>query len=123
MTTVSPAATAWIDDTSTATDGGGAQSGDVKAFMYRPPAPVPAGIPHTVNTSCGKINFADIHPGGGQAVQGAGPDGSSAPAAVPAACGNGGLSAGDEVLEYLLFNQPICIGTTPMPPPPRPDGG
>ena len=76
------------------------------------------------NLACGKVDVSDIHPGGGQALQGANSNGSSAPAAVPAACDGGPLSPGDEALEFLVFNQTECVHQpTLMPPPPPPDGG
>jgi hypothetical protein len=69
---------------------------------------------------CGKIHVMDIHPGGGQAFQGTS-DGATSPAApVPAACDGGPLSAGEEALEYLLFDETACVATeAPMPPPPN----
>ena len=109
VTTVSSIASAWIADTSTAD--GGVPAGDVKAFTAR--TPLDAG---GINT-CGAIHFADIHPGGSQAVQGESADGSST-STVPAACPVRDLSAGEKLLEYLLFDQTACIGGTTKPPPP-----
>jgi hypothetical protein len=122
VTSVSPATLAWMNDSSTAPDGGSAQMGNVKMFT--------AGTPVTPADSgpvsyCGSINFTDIHPGGGQAFPDATSDGSPAPASVPAACDNSPLSAGEKALEYLLFDQAACVLASPIipPPPPRPDGG
>jgi hypothetical protein len=124
VTTVAPTAIAWINDVSTAVDGGGALSGNVKAFSAETPViPVDAG---QFGLGCGAINVTDIHPGGGQAMQDVNADGSSSPASVPAACPAGPLSAAEEAFEYLLFNRSICVATKlepPPPPPPGPDGG
>jgi hypothetical protein len=63
----------------------------------------------------------DIHPGGGQALQDQSAGAASPAAPVPAACDGGPLSAGEEALEYLLFDEPACVAPTTLPPPP-PDG-
>jgi hypothetical protein len=121
VTTVASDTTAWIHDLSTIADGGGPQTGDVKAFSARMPVAVLDG---SVPTYCGAVHVTDIHPGGGQALQTPGSDGSSAPASVPAACDGGPLSAGEKALEFLLFSVPMCItsggGQPPahLPPPP-----
>ena len=108
---------AWINDSSTAVDGGSAQTGNVKMFSAGTPADaMPAAY-------CGKINVTDIHPGGGQALPDVSSDGSSAPASVPAACDSSPLSPGEKALEYLLFDQSACFRSMVHPPPPPPDGG
>ncbi len=118
VTTVAPVSIPWINDSEAAADGGSPEAGNVKAFSAR--VPIDADSGSAVPVSCGAIHVTDIHPGGGQALQAANADGGSVPAAAPAACVAGPLSAGEKALEYLLFNQPICIGTQVMPPPPRP---
>ncbi len=119
VTTVAFDTTAWIHDLSTIADGGGPQTGNVKAFSARMPvAAADASLP----IYCGAVHVTDIHPGGGQALQTPGSDGSSAPASIPAACDGGPLSAGEKALEYLLFDSSMCIssGLKPelFPPPP-----
>ena len=116
---------AWINGGAAASDSGGAPSGNVKLFS----TPIPiggldAGTPGAAPEYCGKIHVTDIHPGGGQALQGNGAGGASPAASVPAGCDGGPLSAGEEALEFLLFDLPICVETplTP-PPPPLPDSG
>jgi|HubBroStandDraft_4_1064222.scaffolds.fasta_scaffold44124_2 hypothetical protein len=120
VTTVGPLTTDWIDDTSTAAEGGGPLSGDVKALSFATPAD--AGL-----APCGKVYFTDIHAGGGQALEDPDAD-APAPAAVPGACDGGPMTAEEKALEFLLFNNSICIGGTskpppPLPPCPAPDGG
>jgi hypothetical protein len=115
VTTVTSPTIAWIHDSAVndggaAVNDGGAPAGNAK--LLTAPMPVAAADAGS-NLYCGKINVSDIHPGGGQALQGANSDGSSAPAAVPAACDGGPLSPGDEALEFLLFNQPTCIVRPP----------
>ena len=51
-------------------------------------------------TYCGTAYFTDIHAAGGQALQ----DTSGNPAAVPAACDGGPMTAEEKALEFLLFN-------------------
>jgi hypothetical protein len=118
VTTVGPDSVGWIRDLSTVADGGGPQTGNVKAFSAKMPvAPADGGFP----TYCGAVNVTDIHPGGAQALQNLGSDGSSAPASIPAACDGGPLSAGEKALEFLLFNSAMCIGTeTQLPRLPTP---
>jgi hypothetical protein len=122
VTTVSPLATGWLDDTSTASEAGGALSGNVKAFSF--PVPVTNQQPMP---SCGKVHFADIHPGGGGALQEPNADASPTPAPVPAVCDGGPLTAEETALEFFLFDQSICIATTvELPPQPcsaSADGG
>jgi hypothetical protein len=129
VTTVASPTSAWIHDTSSATDGGdagdaGGPAGNVK--LLSAPMPVATGDA-SVPLYCGKVIVSDIHPGGGQALQTSSSDGSSAPAPVPAACPATPLTPGDKVLEYLLFNATAtCLvepTKAPPPPPPLPDGG
>jgi hypothetical protein len=120
VATVSSVANAWITDTSTADGGaptdtdGAAPTRNVKAFTAGTPLDAGAMVP------CGTINVTDIHPGG-QAISSVSSDGSSAPSAVPAACPVRDLSAGEKLLEFLLFDQSACVLDTP-PPPPIPPG-
>ncbi len=123
VTTVASPTSAWIHDTSSATDGGdaGGQAGNVK--LLSAPTPVATGDA-SVPLYCGRVVVSDIHPGGGQALQGSSSDGSSAPAPVPAACNGGPLTAEEEALEYLLFStEGTCVLGQSMPPPPPTDGG
>ncbi|HTB73791.1 MAG TPA: hypothetical protein VK762_11135 [Polyangiaceae bacterium] len=128
VTTVASPTSAWIRDTSSATDGGdggdaGGQAGNVK--LLSAPMPVATGDA-SVPLYCGRVVVSDIHPGGGQALQGSSSDGSSAPAPVPAACAAGSLTPGEEALEYLLFSsEGTCVlGQSKVPPPlPPPDAG
>jgi hypothetical protein len=118
VTTVTSPTIEWVHD-SAVNDGGGS-TGNAK--LITAPTPV-AAADAGFSFSCGKIDVSDIHPGGAQALQGGNSGGSSAPAAVPAVCDGGPLGPGDETLEFLLFDQTICVrGETPPPPPP-PDGG
>lgn len=119
VTTVASPTIAWIHDSAVneggaAVNDGGAPAGNAK--LLTAPMPV-AAADAGFNLYCGKINVSDIHPGGAHALQGANSDGSSAPATVPAACNGGPLSPGDEVLEFLLFDQPTCIDLPPSPGP------
>jgi hypothetical protein len=126
VTTVAPSTQAWIRDISAADDAGapmgdaGASMGNVKLLT--------AGMPMnglgdaSPPLYCGSVVFSDIHPGGGQALTETSSDGSSSPASVPGACDGGPLSPADEALEFLLFDQPTCSGTSVSPPPSQ-DGG
>jgi hypothetical protein len=125
VATVASPTRAWIRDSAVHDGGvvndGGAPTGNAKLLT----APMPVAAPDAgMSVHCGKVDVSDIHPGGGQALQGANSDGSSAPAAVPAVCDGGPLSPGDEALEFLLFYQPTCVQfRTGGPPPPPPNGG
>lgn len=121
VTTVASPTSAWIRDTSTATDAGdaGGQAGDVKLFSA--PMPVATGDA-SVPFYCGKLVVTDIHPGGGQALQQTGSDGTASP--VPAACDGAPLTPREEALEFLLFGaESTCVMGKTEPPPPPPDGG
>jgi hypothetical protein len=127
VTTVAASTSAWIRDVGTASDGGdaGGQAGDVKLLSAS--LKVAIGDSGEAPLPCGKVVFTDIHPGGGQALQATGSDGSGSPAPVPAACDGAPLTPGEEALEYFLFNDEssTCVPETlpPPPPPPPPDGG
>jgi hypothetical protein len=125
VTTVGPGAIPWINDSATAADGGGADSGNVKAFSTQVPIGSANAESGAASTFCGAIHVSDIHPGGGRAVEDANSDGAGVPAAVPGACRVRSLSAGEMALEYLLFNQSTCVTTRLTPPtaPPPPPGG
>ncbi len=116
-TVVGSTAHAWIRDGSMANVGDGGPTGNVKMLTASMPLPPADASPQGY---CGKVNFTDIHPGGGQALQGVSSDGSSAPSPVPGGCAVGPLSAGENVLEYLLFDQTTCTNGGPIPPPPPP---
>ncbi len=124
VTSVTSPTSAWIHGTASATDGGDAGGPADTVKLLSAPMPVATGDA-SVPLSCGKVVISDIHPGGGQALQGSSSDGSSAPAPVPAACPAAPLTPGEEALEYLLFSSDgTCIlGQTKPPPPPPPDGG
>jgi hypothetical protein len=115
VTSVGATAHAWIRDGSMAGAVDGGPTGNVKVLTASMPLP-PADA--SFQGYCGKVNFTDIHPGGGQALQEVSVDGSSAPSAVPGGCAARTLSAGEEVLEYLLFDQATCTFGGPPPPPP-----
>ena len=122
VTTVGSMTTAWIDDTSTATEGGSASSGSVKALSFSTPI-ADAGFSY-----CGKAYFTDIHAGGGQALEDPNADGSGSPAAVPGACDGGPMTAEEKALEFLFFDKnTVCVNgggqPPPLPPCPLPDGG
>jgi hypothetical protein len=125
VTTVGPMTTAWIDDTSTAPEGGSALAGDVKALSFSTPvADGGAGLP----LPCGRAYFTDIHAGGGQALEDPGADAPGTPAAVPGACDGGPMTPEEMALEFLLFDKSdVCLADTEAPPLlplcPIPDGG
>jgi hypothetical protein len=123
VTSTGPMTTEWINDTSTAPEGGSALSGNVKALSFFTPI-VDAGAGASY---CGKVYFTDIHAGGGQALEDTNADGSGSPAAVPGACDGGPMTAEEKALEFLFFDKnAVCTGDTmPPPPPPCPtsDGG
>jgi len=123
VTAVGPMTTEWIDDTSTAQQGGSALSGGVKAFSFVAPI-VDAGQSYN---HCGKAYFTDIHAGGGQAMEDTSADGPGSPGPVPGICTGGPMTAEEKALEFLLFeNDTVCFGDSePPPPPPCPaaDGG
>ena len=101
----------WIFDTSTARDGA-----DELLVPRREVAVLShAGRLFRTNrrrTYCGTAYFTDIHPGGGQALQDTSADGSGSPAAVPAACDGGPLTAEEKALEFLFFDQTECLIST-----------
>jgi hypothetical protein len=110
VTTVGPATTEWIDDTSTAPEGGGALSGNVKALSFSTPI-ADAGAAY-----CGRVYFTDIHAGGGQALEDTNADGPGVPAAVPGACDGGPMTAEEKALEFLFFDKnALCINDTLVP--------
>jgi hypothetical protein len=121
VTAVASPTDAWITDGSPVPDGGG-PSGHVAVLTAGTPVADPDVDSSLVPAYCGRVTFFDVHPGGGQALQ-ASSGGSSAPAPVPAACGNGPLSAAEKVLEYLFFDEPICLPGDFEPPPPPLTGG
>ncbi len=116
VTTVSAGkANRWIYDESPVPDGGGSISGNVKALSFRAPTVFPdASAPEAY---CGTAYFMDIHAGGGQPPL----DANGTPAAVPAACDGGPMTAEEKALEFLFFNQATCEASTPSvkghPPP------
>ncbi|MGO9832819.1 MAG: hypothetical protein ACLP1X_01250 [Polyangiaceae bacterium] len=121
VTSVGPMTTEWIDDTSTAPEGGSALSGNVKALSFSTPIS-DAGVAY-----CGRVYFTDIHAGGGQALEDTNADGPGSPAAVPGVCDGGPMTAEEKALEFLFFDKnTVCVGGSEPPPPPPcpvPDGG
>jgi hypothetical protein len=124
VTTVSPMTTEWLDDTSTAPEGGSALSGSVKALSFGTPV---SGTGGGTLSYCGKAYFTDIHAGGGQALEDANGDAPGSPGGVPGVCDGGPMTAEEKALEFLFFDNAICVSTTTEPPPPPPcpamDGG
>ena len=121
MIAVPPTTSHWIDDDGTASEDGSAFSGGVKMLSFATPIASPDASEAT--SYCGNAYFTDIHVGGGQALQETGADGSSGPAAVPGACDGGPMTPEEEALEFLLFNQVICVHDETAPgysPPVRP---
>ena len=119
VTSVASPASAWIVDTATASEAG-AFAGNVKLLSVPTRTHVPEAGPELVGY-CGAAHLTDIHAGGGQALRDRGSDGAVAPASVPGACDGGPLTAEEKALEYLLFDQAVCIGEAD-PSPPSPDG-
>jgi hypothetical protein len=112
VATVPLRTTRWIYDDSPPPDGGGVISGNVKALSFRAPTVLPADAGEAA-TYCGTAYFTDIHAAGGQALQ----DTSGNPAAVPAACDGGPMTAEEKALEFLLFNAcPQPAQPTRLPP-------
>jgi hypothetical protein len=107
----------WIYDTSTAPDGGVSPTSlDVKSLSFRTPVDFPDGSEGPAY--CGTAYFTDIHAGGGQALEDTSADGSGSPAAVPAACDGGPLTAEEKALEFLFFDQTECETQEVVGPPP-----
>jgi hypothetical protein len=101
------AATRWIDDPSSADAGvDAASTGDVKLLSFATPL---GGIndagPAYVTMYCGKAVFSDIHIG-------AAPSGD-----LPTSCPTGPLTAEEKALEFLLFDQALCVPPTTVPHP------
>jgi hypothetical protein len=104
VTTVGPDAIDWINDTATASETGGVASGDVTLWSVPTPLAPTDGGPRI---SCGAAYPTDIHAGGPQALRpGAG---ASSVAPVPAICDGGPLTAEEEALEFLFFDDAVCV--------------
>jgi hypothetical protein len=89
----------WVYDTSQSPPA-------TKYFSFGTPV---GGIGGQAMVHCGRGVFSDVHVSGG---------GSMSSAAVPASCSGGDLSAEDKVLEFFLFDLPVCLETVTLPPPP-----
>jgi len=111
------AAAQWIYDPSSADAAADAASTrDVKLLSFAtpvggiPPALLDAGTAFALEY-CGKAVFSDVHAG-------------AAPAGdLPDACQTGPMTAGEKALEFMFFDQPLCVyqpSGKGVPPPPGP---
>jgi hypothetical protein len=103
VSTVNPATTLrWVYDPT---------GGDTKVLSFGTPiGGIDAGVSNAAPQYCGRAVFFDLHAGGA-------PEGD-----VPAACSPADLTPAEKLLEYQLFDESICVLTTPLPPPSGPVG-